>query len=84
MLCHHENAPQNAHERCDDCANVDAFGRIVRESDGLLLIPLVPGGTGGVFQRRAGLLPQDHSIGNGEVDSSILSGSTIHFLAKPL
>jgi hypothetical protein len=24
----------------------------------------------------------DHSIGNGEVDSSILSGSTIHIISK--
>jgi hypothetical protein len=43
MLCHHENALQNADERCHDCANVDAFGSIVGKSHGLLLVALVPG-----------------------------------------
>ena len=42
MLCHHENALQNADE-CHDCANVDAFGSIVGKSHGLLLVALVPG-----------------------------------------
>jgi hypothetical protein len=34
--------------------------------------------------RNKGLLPPEHSIGNGEVDSSILSGSTILSLLKAL